>query len=179
MVEEKKIQDLVRQAQNGKKDAFGELYEIFSARMFNFLIYKIKHRQLAEDLLHTVFLKAYTNLGGYVKTSAKFSTWLFKIANYTVIDYWRVKKETIELDKVENLPAFASEQEFFEKYDYLWDCLTQLSDEQRTVLELRFRQDLSVEETCQVMNKSAVAIRVLQHRALKALKNKLKDKGIN
>jgi RNA polymerase sigma-70 factor, ECF subfamily len=177
-MDENKIQKLIKEAQNGNSAAFGEVYEFLAARVFNFLVFRVKHKQVAEDLLHTVFLKAWTNLHSYVQTRAKFSTWLFQIANFTVIDYWRVKKDTLEIDKIDNLAAFAAQPELFEKYDYLWHCLAELPDDQQTVLELRFRQDMSVEETCRIMNKNSVAVRVLQHRAIKALKNKLKLKGL-
>ena len=177
-MDESGIQQLVLDAQNGNQESFGRIYELFAGRIFNFLLVRVRHQQTAEDLLHTVFLKAWGNLGSYVRTKAKFSTWLFQIANFTVIDHWRTKKETVELDKIDNLSALAVEPELFEKYDYLWAALSELPQDMQTVLELRFRQDLSVEETSLVMQKSTVAIRVLQHRAIKALKNKLKAKRL-
>ena len=109
------------------------------------------------------------------KQSAKFSTWLYQIANFTLIDYWRTKKTTTELTEVENLSAFAVDPEAYEEYEYLWIAISQLPLEYQTVLDLRFKQDMSVEETAQIMHKSLVGVRVLQHRAMKALKDKLKN----
>ncbi len=48
--------------------------------------------------------------------------------------------------------------------------LEQLRDDYRTVLELRFLAGLSPDETAEVMGRSSGAIRVLQHRALAALR---------
>jgi len=177
MLEEREVQNLILQAQNGNSEAFGQIYDLYARQIHNFLLGKVGHKQVCEDLVHTVFLKAWTNLKSYQpRTSAKFSTWLFQIANYTLIDYWRTRKTTTELQDVENLMQFAVDPKLYEEYAYLWKALASLPLNYQTVLEFRFKQDLSVEETAQIMRKSEVGIRVLQHRALKALKNKLLKK---
>lgn len=179
MAEESQIQAWVAQAQDGDSEAFGAIYDLYAAKIFNFLVGKLRHKQTAEDLLHTVFLKAWENLSKYEpRSSAKFSTWLFQIANFTLIDHWRTRKETIEIEKIDNLLAFAQNQKLYEDYEFLWIGLSELPLEYQTVLDLRFKQDFSVVETAKIMNKSQVGIRVLQHRALKMLKNKLRKHGI-
>lgn len=178
MVEEKEIQALVKRAQNGESDAFGLIYDAFSQRLYNFLFSKLRHRETAEDMLHTVFLKAWNNLNSYQpRKSAKFSTWLFQIANYTLIDHWRTRKNLVELDKVENLSELSSTDKPYEHYDYLAVAFNQLPPDHQTVLQLRFRQELSVAETARVMNRNEISIRVLQHRAIKHLKRILISKG--
>src|ERR1051325_6820005 len=104
MVEESTIQDLVTKAKQGDGEAFGSIYNHLSKPVYNFLFMRIRNKQAAEDLLQTVFLKVWHNLGRYEsKRTAKFSTWLFQIANYTLIDHWRTRKETVDLSVVENL----------------------------------------------------------------------------
>jgi RNA polymerase sigma-70 factor (ECF subfamily) len=180
MVEESKIQELVTESKNGNNEAFGQIYDNLSKPVFNFLFARIRHKQQAEDLLQTVFLKVWHNLGTYTPTPrAKFSTWVFQIANYTLIDHWRTRKETTDISAVENLLNFAEDPVLYEKYDYLWQAVSKLPDEYQTVLDLRFRRDLNVAEAAQIMNKSQVGVRVLQHRAIKALRNLLsKNKNI-
>ena len=176
-MEESIVQNLVKKAQDGDSEAFGQIYDTFAARLFNFLFSKTSHKETAEDLMHTVFLKAWTNLGSYKpRSTAKFSTWLFQIASFTLIDHWRTRKVTTDIIEVENLSQFAIDPKLYENYEYLWVGLSSLPLAYQTVLDLRFKQELSVEETAQIMGKSTVGIRVLQHRALKALKNKLKNK---
>ncbi len=175
MLEENDVQNLVRRAQDGEQEAFGLIYDNYSGPIYNFLMGKVRHKEVCEDLVHTVFLKAWTNLKSYQpRANAKFSTWLYQIANYTLIDHWRTKKPTVELIEVENLAAFAIDPAHYEEYAYLWDAVAKLPMNYQTILDLRFRQDMSVEEAAQIMNKTSVGIRVLQHRALRALKNQLK-----
>lgn len=176
MMQENDIQKLVSAAQTGDENAFGRIYDHFARPIYNFIFGKIRHKEVSEDLLHTTFLKAWVNIRSYKpKPTAKFSTWLYQIANYTLIDYWRTRKSTVELTEVENLIEFSSDPKLYEEYEYLWKALSELPQAYQTVLDLRFKQEMSVEETAQIMGKSSVGIRVLQHRALKALKEKLSE----
>jgi len=175
MIQESDVQNLILRAQAGDAEAFGHIYDTYAKQIHNFLFTKVRHQQTCEDLVHTVFLKAWTNLKSYQpRSNAKFSTWLFQIANYTLIDHWRTKKPTTELTEIENLVAFADNPKLYEEYGYLWNAIAELPLNYQTILDLRFKQELSVEEAAHIMNKSAVGIRVLQHRALNALKNKLR-----
>ncbi|MEJ0021594.1 MAG: RNA polymerase sigma factor [Candidatus Doudnabacteria bacterium] len=175
-MQENDVQNLIRAAQQGDSDAFGQIYNLYAKQIYNFLFNKIRHQQTCEDLVHTVFLKAWTNLRSYQpRANAKFSTWLFQIGNFTLIDHWRTKKNTTELSSVENLAQFALDSQLYEEYDYLWSALAKLPLLYQSVLDLRFKQDLSVNETAKILGKSPVGVRVLQHRALKALRAKLKN----
>lgn len=174
MVEENKIQELVAQAKGGDQQAFSSIFELLSKPVYNFLIGRVRQKETAEDLVQTVFLKAWRNLDTYrTSNKAKFSTWLFQIANYTLIDYWRTRKDTVDISSVENLSIFALDPKLYEKYDWVNKALSELPTDYQTVLELRFRQDMTVAETSHIMGKTQVGIRVLQHRALKALRSKL------
>ena len=174
MVDEKQIQEFVALSKRGNSEAFGHIYDILSKPIYNFLYARLRQKEQAEDLLQTVFLKVWNSLDTYKPNKrAKFSTWVFQIANYTLIDFWRTRKETTDITLVENLSDFALDPKLYEEYNYLWNALKTLPDDYQTVLELRFRQDLSVAEVSVIMDKSPVGIRVLQHRALKALKQEL------
>ena len=170
------IQNLIRQAQDANPEAFGQIYDIYAQQIYRFLFAKVRHQQTAEDLAHTVFLKAWTNIRSYKpRSSAKFSTWLFQIANFTLIDYWRTHKTTTDITGIENLAQFAADGKLYEKYDYLWNAISTLPLDYQTVLDLRFKQDRTIAETAQIMKKTQVSVRVLQHRALKALRGKLNN----
>ncbi len=174
MVEESQIQQLITKAKQQDRAAFGQIYDTFAQQLYNFLLGKVAHKETAEDLLQTVFLKAWNNLSKYEpRSNAKFSTWLFQIANFTLIDHWRTRKPTVEITEVENLVQFAQDPKLYEEYSYLWQALSSLPLAYQTVLDLRFKRDLSVEETAIIMKKSRVSIRVLQHRAIRALRKKL------
>ena len=73
-----------------KESIFHRLYDEYHQDVFQFLIYLVKNRTVAEDLSHEVYvrvLKAYERFEG--KSSEK--TWLFSIAKNVAIDYFRKK----------------------------------------------------------------------------------------
>lgn len=176
MLTEQEIQVLISKSQEGDQDAFGQIYTTYSQQIFNFLLSKLSHKQTAEDLVQTVFVKAWTNIKRYQpRSSAKFSTWLFQIANFTLIDHWRTRKSSVEISEVENLVQFAQNPQMYEEYGYLWEAIRRLPLTYQTVLDLRFKQDQSVIETAKAMKKSQISVRVLQHRALKLLRKELEQ----
>ena len=61
------------------------------------------------------------------------------------------------------------------EHQQLRAMLTELREDYRTVLVLRFLSELSPEETAHAMGRSAGAVRVLQHRALAALRSMMKS----
>jgi RNA polymerase sigma factor (sigma-70 family) len=62
-------------------------------------------------------------------------------------------------------------------HQHILNVLSKLSMDYQSVLTLRFIGELSPEETAQVMNRSVGAIRVLQHRALGALRDEINGTG--
>ncbi len=178
MLSEQQIQALVVRSAKGDSEAFGQIYDEYSQKVFNFILSRVRHKPTAEDLLHTIFLKAWNSVPRYRPSArAKFSTWLFQIANFTIIDHWRSNKETVGIEKFENLTAFSVDPKLYENYEYLWEAMSELPDDYQTILLLRFINDQSVSETAAAMGKSEIGTRVMQHRALKALRKIMEKNG--
>lgn len=174
---------LVSLAKQGDSQAFGLLYDNFSARIFKYISLKVQDRQEAQDILQEVFIKAYKGLGGLREgEDLNFSAWLYKIAANTVNDYFRKKYRTPEtVDIEDNLDAAATpsvEQEITIKSDVetARQAFAQLKPIYREVLELRFLQDLSLDEVAKILNKSNLSIRLIQFRALKRVRYILQKK---
>ena len=97
---------LIRQAQSGNEQAFGELYDIWAAKVYRFVYIKTKDVPVAEDIVSDVFLKAWQKLHQYKpQTGSSFSSWLYTIARNAVIDYYRLNQRS-ELS-FEDLPEMA------------------------------------------------------------------------
>jgi len=57
------------------------------------------------------------------------------------------------------------------------EAILRLRDEQRQVIMLRFVEDLEYPEVAQIVGKSVAAVRVIQHRALNALRKQMRPDG--
>jgi RNA polymerase sigma-70 factor (ECF subfamily) len=174
---------LVKLAVSGDAQAFGLLYERYAGNIFRFLNAQLPDPFEAEDLTSEVFLRAWRALPGYQERGYPFSAFLFRIARNAVIDYRRVnkKRQTSSLDQVAELPdsstgpagLLANTQEA----QRLRNALANLRESYRSVLVLRFINNLSPREVAAIMRRTEGAVRVLTHRALKAIKPSLLEQG--
>jgi RNA polymerase sigma-70 factor (ECF subfamily) len=165
--------ELIERAQRGDREAVSTLYEHYTRSIFQYISYRVEVDVVAEDLTAEVFLRMVRGLPDYVYTGAPMGAWLFRIAANQVADHYRQQAklspvqlaETHRSDAIDPLDAVAKEDESAR----LRQALQALSEDYQNVLVLRFMQDLPYAEVAAVMDRSEAAVRVLQHRALKAL----------
>jgi RNA polymerase sigma factor (sigma-70 family) len=90
---------LIRAAIDGDQAAFRELMKKYRDAIFNLIFRIIRDRAQVEDLTQETFVKAFASLRSFNREYA-FSTWLYKIATNSSIDYIRKKKlHTMSIDK--------------------------------------------------------------------------------
>lgn len=172
--------ELLFRAQDGNAEAFGELYERHAQAVFRFLYSHLSNRLDAEDLTGDVFLRAWRSLPKFKEQGVPFIAFLLRVARNALIDFYRrthkVQEDDIEETVIPDRNAGPAEAVTAQlESQELRQKIGQLHEEYRMVLTLRFISDLSVEETSVVMGKSDGAVRVLQHRALAALRKLLED----
>jgi RNA polymerase sigma-70 factor (ECF subfamily) len=171
--------ELIQRAQHGDKEAVSILYETYVRSVFQYVSYRVSSDVIAEDLTADVFLRMLRGLPNYEQTGAPFSAWLYRIAANRITDFYRghqsLNTEPIPEDYGHE-PDLAEQMVNEQERAQLRDALQTLPEEHQTVLILRFMQNLSHAEVAAVVGKSVEAVRVVQHRALKALAVYLKDR---
>jgi RNA polymerase sigma-70 factor (ECF subfamily) len=177
--------DLVEHARNGDARAFGELYKIHLDAIFQYVSKRVGHTGEAEDLTQLVFLKAWKSLDRYQTRQVPFRAWLYRIAHNAVVDHFRTTRETVSLNEqaipVGSSPEHAglpedaviSQEQSQERRDLLRRALSALRPPYQQVIALRFLSGLSYSETAEVLGRSIGNVRVMQFRALKALRQQL------
>jgi len=169
---------LLREAQQGNVEAFGVLYERYVQAVYRFLYAHLNNYLDAEDITSEVFLRAWRSLSRYRERGVPFLAYLLRIARNALVDFYRrsgsASQASLALDEVDRLPApnaeLAEGMANRIAHQELRSLLRQLPQDYQMVLVLRFLNALSPEETAQVLGRSASAVRVLQHRALAALR---------
>ena len=163
----------IRKAIGGESSAFGSLYDKYQPKIYRFILFKVSHREEAEDLTHKVFLSALENIHKFKDQGFPFSSWLFRIARNKVIDYYRTKKDISPLENAPDITSSEDNVELISKklnLERIYISLQKLTDEQKEVVILRFVEGLSHKEVAQILDKKTGAIRVLQHRAISEIK---------
>lgn len=166
-------------ASEGADWAWGELYRELAPGLLRFLA---AHGATdPEDCLGEVFLQLVRQLPRFSGEEPAFRTWAFTIARSRLIDAWRREQRrparggedvVVAADLLRPTPPNDSPSE---QRAAVSEILAGLSSDQRAVLLLRYVHQFSIEETAQIVAKSEGAVRVLQHRALRALRRTLSD----
>jgi RNA polymerase sigma-70 factor (ECF subfamily) len=136
-----------------------------------FIYARVGNREDAEDLTSEVFLKA-TRLLDSQRPEASIATWLFTVARTVLADHWRQYYRggaSIELDemRIGDIPEKPQTSEPSEASVKLVEqVLAGLSERYRRVLELRFLQGYSIQETANELGITPENVKVIQHRAL-------------
>jgi RNA polymerase sigma-70 factor (ECF subfamily) len=158
------------------KQAFIEIYNLYVDDIYRFIYFKVGHREEAQDISSDVFLKAWDYIVlNKVDKSKNLKALLYKIARNTVVDYYRSKRDTSPLDSLENTDLNDIKQdpqaitEIKHEYERILKLLNNIKEEYKEVIILKHINELSWDEISQALGKSKGSLRVLLHRATKAL----------
>ncbi|UCC60964.1 MAG: sigma-70 family RNA polymerase sigma factor [Dehalococcoidia bacterium] len=168
---------IARQIRKRDPEAWARIYEEFFPRIYRFIALKVRNRTEAEDLTEQVFLKALEASPSFKWRGAPISSWLFRIAHNQVIDYYRTDKSRRLLPLDESLASDGIDPE--KAAETNWEvrqaiiAVSELTQAQRNVIELRFAGGLSTAEVAKVLGKRQGAVKALQHSAIAALRKKL------
>jgi RNA polymerase sigma-70 factor (ECF subfamily) len=178
MLEEER--HIILRAVEGGQDAFEKLYDHYQPQIYRFVLVKVSHKEDAEDLTHQIFMNAWTNIRSYRDVGLPFSSWLYAIARNEVIDFYRRQKPRIPLDDyaaelIADQHTLDVDTETRLSIERAMEAIRLLKPEHQDVILMRFVEEMSVREVAQTIGKSEGAIKVIQHRALKQLREILEE----
>jgi len=158
--------------------AYGELYDVYVSRIRRFITFRVRSQQDAEELTAEVFLRGWEYATSSVidKPSALF----YRIARNVVADHYRAQEragDITEIAEAANVPSTEplpdEQMERKEDREFLLKTMRLLKEEYRDVLMMRYMDEMSVKEIAQALEKTPNNVRVLLHRAKKALEEKI------
>ena len=157
-----------------KPQAFGELYEKYFDRIFNFIYRQTDDEDLTADLCSQTFLIALKNVERYQFRGVPFSAWLYKIASNEVNKHYRKQKQTkvfsLEEVRIRELMEQANEGYDEEIIQRLMEYLKELPTEMLQVLELRFFEDKDFKEIAFILDITESGAKMRTYRALDRLR---------
>ena len=163
---------LVEAAQRNPS-AFAALYERHLERVYAFVLVRVRDRDLAEDITADVFHKALANLAGFEWRGAPFGAWLIRIAANAVSDRRRrPPREASAPHALDTLQA-PEAPDRAEDRARLFRYVDELPETQRTVIVERFAHERSLREVAAKLGKTEGAIKQIQLRALRALRQRM------
>lgn len=170
------LENLIRKAQKGDKQAFEKIYNLFNKRIYRYCDYNIKTKEVAQDITQETFIKCWKSLPSFsFKEGGYFQAFLFRIARNLIIDESR-KRKTVQIEddlegEAEDLEGLIDQKDEEKKVK---EALLRLNDNDRQIIILRYFEDLSFTEVEKVTGIKSGALRVRTHRILQKLKEDLK-----
>ncbi len=172
---------LIQQACSGDRAAMSELYRRHVDRIYQYVRYRVGDDTLAEDITADVFVRALESIAQYDDRGAPFAAWLYRIASARVIDHWRStrRRPTTPLEEADPSEELLADEETDQvdivQHDLLLKAVRELTDDQQSVIVLRFMQGFGTVEVAQILGKTEGAVKALQRRALESLARRLKE----
>jgi RNA polymerase sigma-70 factor (ECF subfamily) len=167
--------ELIIQCQTGDTEAFGRLYDIHIKTIYNFIFYKTFDKEVAQDLTSDTFFKTLKNIAS-VDPDRPFISWLYKIAQNTVLDYYRARRFNEDIDDFWDLSE-DNGLEMLEASDLaihvttLREHLKKLSSVERDVIIMRVWQDIPYKTIADIVGKSEASCKMIYSRSLVKLRN--------
>ena len=165
------------------KEAFGQLYELYVDRIYNYVYYRTGNVADAEDLTAKIFMRAMKHIPRYKDQGVPFSAWLYRIAHNLVANWHRdnSRRQMVALDDIthwhvgEESPEFATQ--LMEDKSLLLGAIRRLPADRQELLILKFVERLSNAEIGDIMGRSEGAIKSLYHRTLLSLREDLHERN--
>jgi RNA polymerase sigma-70 factor (ECF subfamily) len=182
--EEQRVVELVKEYQNGNKEAFDKIYSLLYSSMYYFIYKMIRDEYLAEDILQEVFLLAYRKIPTIEKPQA-FKKWLNLTAYHCCVDFVRSSKgrtdATEDISEHESLPMEPDINTDAclrilekEKHDTVMEAVETLSEPLKNTVKLKFFGGLKEREIANVMEVPVGTVKSRLSAAKKELSVQLK-----
>jgi RNA polymerase sigma-70 factor, ECF subfamily len=157
---------------------FARVYDEHLAHVYGFLAYRLRDRDLAEDLTQVTFERALRAWPRFDPRRASERTWLLVIAKNLVIDHHRRDHPDLpgEIDE-HLLPRVPGPEERLTSRPELHEALQQLGEREREVIALRFGADLNGPEIAALTELSLANVQQILSRALRKLRALLEEAG--
>jgi len=167
--------ELARRA-TGDPQAFTELYHRHLPSIYRYHLARTGHVQEAEDLTAQTFLTAFESIRSY-RGQGSFSSWLFGIASHKLADHYRRNRTELPLEEAENIhsPNPLPEDAAIQRLELarIARVLRLISPERAEALVLCLFGGLSLAEAAHVVGKSEAAVKMLVHRGICDLQERL------
>jgi RNA polymerase sigma-70 factor (ECF subfamily) len=182
--------DIMLRVKSGDQSAFEFLVEKYRRPMVNFMYRMARNAASAEDLAQEVFLRVYRSREGY-EASAKFTTWLYRIATNLAMNHVRDTRnerpeKTVSLDEPDqetgltmDVPdaTLSAEQAILrrERLAAIRQRVQALPERQRLAVLMHKYQQMDYKQIGEVLKLSESATKSLLFRAYETLREQLKE----
>jgi RNA polymerase sigma-70 factor (ECF subfamily) len=181
--------ELMLRVREGDGASFGVLLEKHRSAVVHFLYRMVQNSAVAEELAQEVFLRVYRSRGTYEPT-AKFTTWLFRIATHLALNALRDNRNEKLQDRLDDdsselparqvcdsRPSVEQSMVYQAKLAEVRRAIALLPEKQRAAVLMHKYEEMEYSQIAKVLNCSESAVKSLLFRAYEALRARLAHMG--
>lgn len=169
---------LVEKAQSGDEKAFYELLEPLQAQLYRIAFVYTQNENDAVDIFQQSVIQAFEAIH-QLREPSYFSTWFTRIVINCSKTYIEKNKHTELIDPMRFDDLVSEHISLIDEQVDLWQALSTLEEKYKTVLLLRFYQDLTIKEIAQILDYPEGTVKTNIRRGLKQLRHQLKEAYID
>ena len=167
------MEELVKRAKNGEKEAYSELIIMIKKDMFNTLRYKISEPEDIEDIIQDTIIIGYTKIK-QLRDNKRFKTWMMKILNNECNKFYNDKQRKDEInDKYINNSISIKNENLEEKLEFN-NMIKDLNDVDKEIMKLYYEDNLSSEQISKLLGINTNTIKSKISRGHKKIKDTYK-----
>ena len=178
----------------GEKPDINDIIQQYSQRIYKLCLFYLNNAEEAEDIHQEILIKIFKKISGFRGESGLY-TWLYRIAVNTLINNLNRKKllEFISFETVQDVhqggeetdearvspdPAVLLEEEetLKQQLKLLEECIKRLSHREKTAFYFFYYEQMKQKDIAELMKTSVSAVESLVHKAMKKIKNCVKNR---
>lgn len=153
-----------------------EIYKDYYDKVHRLIYSKVLDNTLADDLSEDVFVKIYSKLDSFDSTKASISTWIFRITQNTLIDYYRTRKVYSEVSEdIEDDSEIEESVLNEEMLNALADALEKLDERDRNLVVLHYYSGLTLKEAALKLGMSYSNAKLVHNKSIVLLRQYLEE----
>lgn len=177
--------ELMLRVRDGDSTSFALLLERHRTPVVHFLYRMVQNQAVSEELAQEVFLRVYRSRERYEPT-AKFTTWLFRIATHLALNWIRDGKkekgqESLSEDLIEGVERQVADRQLTVEQEMLYevklrevrDAIGMLPQKQRAAVMMHKYEELEYSQIAKALECSESAVKSLLFRAYETLRARL------
>jgi len=171
---------LVKEAKKNKS-SFDKLYSHYYPHIKRFIQNRVYNKDDGEDLTSSVFQKAFVGIDSFKWQGVSFSSWLYRIAHNTLVDYYRSqekhKRKVKIIDNIHQSKFNTPEQDAIEysQSEFMQKLLETLPTREKKIMYRKFFEGNTNKQIAKELNLSETNVSTIIFRVLKKLKSYLTD----